>query len=151
MTGDITLYAGWELNQTGGNDEDEAEKKAKEKAKQDLKAAQTSAKPLIKAGQGKYTKTTWNAFVKAYNNVKNLTEEQKEAMTAKELQSLANALKKAQKALKKEPASITKLKFSAKKYQIAYGKSINLKNELEIVPKKYSNQKLVWKIGRAHV
>ncbi len=147
VTGDITLYAGWELSQTGGNDEDEAEKKAKEKAKQDLKAAQSSAKPLIKAGQGKYTKTTWNAFVKAYNDVKNLTEEQKEAMTAKELQSLANALKKAQKALKKEPASITKLIFNAKKYQIAYGKSINLKNELEIVPKKYSNQKLVWKIS----
>ena len=67
---------------------------------------------------------------------------------ASQLQSLADALQKAQKALCKEPGnSITKLKFRAKKYQIAYGKSLNLKKELDVVPKKYGNQKLVWKVS----
>ncbi len=135
---------------TGGNDEDEAEKQAKEEAKKAVKAALTQAKPLIKAGRGTYTKASWDAFVKAYNAVNNLTNEQQEAMMASQLQSLADALQKAQKALCKEPGnSITKLKFRAKKYQIAYGKSLNLKKELDVVPKKYGNQKLVWKVSNS--
>ncbi len=81
--------------------------------------------------------------------MKNLTEAQKNKMKADALKRLADNLTKAQAALKNENKvpKISSLQFSAKTYQIAKGKSVNLKNELTILPESAANQKLIWKIS----
>ena len=152
VTEPLTLYAGWKKKETvnsGGNDKNAAERKKKETAKKAVSDAKKKADAFIKAGRGNYTVKSWNAFLSAYNAVKNLTEAQKDKMTADNLNKLANDLTKAQAKLSKENVKISSLQFAAKTYQIANGKSVNLKKELTILPESAANQKLVWKISNA--
>ena len=152
VTKALTLYAGWKKEEAvkpGVNDKDTAEQKKKEEAKQAILTAKKKADAVAKAGRGNYTVSSWNVFISAYNAVKNLTEAQKNKMTADALKRLADNLTKAQAVLKNENkvTRISSLQFSAKTYQIAKGKSVNLKNELTILPESAANQKLIWKIS----
>ena len=152
VTKALTLYAGWKKEEAvkpGVNDKDTAEQKKKEEAKQAILTAKKKADAVVKAGRGNYTVSSWNVFISAYNAVKNLTEAQKNKMKADALKRLADNLTKAQAALKNENKvpKISSLQFSAKTYQIAKGKSVNLKNELTILPESAANQKLIWKIS----
>lgn len=148
VKGDFTLYAGWQPNGSGSGEGDKdpdkiQEEKDKEAANQAVSNATGKADAVVTVGKGDYTTESWNAFLSAYNAIKNLTEAQKSKMTAVELKRLADNLANAQAALVKE-TKITSLKFAAKTYQIANGKSVNLQKELTILPEEAANQKLVW-------
>lgn len=144
VTSNLKLYAKWQSNDNGDHKGDQnGEDKAKEEAKKTAETAQASASEVALAGQGDYTEESWRAFMLAYNALKNLTEEQKNSMSASDWNKLAEALKQAQNALVKVKVT---LKFASKTYQIANGKSIKLMDELTILPENAAKQKLVWKM-----
>ena len=71
---------------------------AMETAKAEAESAVRNANAVVSAGQGGYSKETWDAFMKAYNELKNAPADTDAATLSK----LAEALADAQKALKKE-------------------------------------------------
>lgn len=126
--------------------ESSIEEQKKEKAKKDAKKVLTKAKKIDqKTGAKKYTASTWKAFLKAYNALNKLTQEQIENMSAAKLQKLADDLKKSQSSLKLI-VRITKVNFAQKKYEIVKNKSINLAKEIiSKSPSKVTDSTLKWK------
>lgn len=154
ITSDFTLYAEWKKENSNGNNSGNdstnppVKDAEKEKAKTALATAQNKAAAFVRAGQKNYTSESWKNFITAYNAVKNLTEKQKNAMSVQNLKKLTDNLTKAMANLKEnEGTKVASLKFASSKYQIARGKSIDLMNELTVLPEDTKNVKLVWKIA----
>ena len=154
ITSDLTLYAEWKKENSNGNNSGNdstnppVKDAEKEKAKTALATAQNKAAAFVRAGQKNYTSESWKNFITAYNAVKNLTEKQKNAMSVQNLRKLTDNLTKAMANLKEnEGTKVASLKFVSSKYQIARGKSIDLMNELTVLPEDTKNVKLVWKIA----
>lgn len=130
---------------------------AAEKAKNEaLKAADDALKTVagkinVGTDASKYTSDSWNAFLKAYNALKGLTDAQKKNMTALQLKTLADNLKNAYAKL--VPVTyVTSVQMAYKTYSIVKGKSVNLSKEIVSKnPQAASNQTLTWKSSNTKV
>lgn len=83
---------------------DGGDEAAKAQAKLNIAKAVADAAPLIKAGKGNYTNESWSVFEKAYKDA-NIGEEALDAMTAEDIQALADALARAQAGLKENTSN----------------------------------------------